>query len=251
MAKRVSLLICAALVISLSACGGRTPRPVAVSQSYDVDMNCTQIANEIEGNNKKITQLSVEREKLTGRNVAVATAGVLLMGVGALFLIDDGEAQETEIASYSARNRHLADLGAEKGCSEEANGVAPTVTSAETNSTVSTEPNSPSAQATTETAALDHDAAYEEWWSENKKGFRGAFARQLVNARIHGYSGDWRVDSISSVRYLGWTTEGYRVAVSYVMYGDNWSMHIESHDDTFIFTIEEGVLTSIKLDAAS
>jgi hypothetical protein len=50
----------AALAVTLSACAGRSPQPVAVVQPQDQFTDCTAIMAEVEANNRRVQELASE-----------------------------------------------------------------------------------------------------------------------------------------------------------------------------------------------
>ena len=165
MIRPSAALAFAALAVSLAACGGRAANPVAMKQSFDADLSCTQIVAEVEANQRRIQTLKKEDDDRAGHNAAVATIGVILVGLPALAMIDDGEAQQKEGAAFRVRNKHLAQMAAEKECPEAAQLAAATGYSG-----------SPREAATDDPAVAQ--AAFEAWYAGN----RAAFDRKLNDA---------------------------------------------------------------------
>jgi hypothetical protein len=101
--------------VGLSACAGRTAQPVSIAQSYDPDLSCTQIQAEITANEQKARQLSKENDSAHSANVAIGVVGALVFWP-ALFAIDAGNAEPTEMAALRARDEHLVTLADVHGC---------------------------------------------------------------------------------------------------------------------------------------
>lgn len=165
MIRPSAALALAALAVSLAACGGRAANPVAMKQSFDADLSCTQIVAEVEANQRRMQTLKKEDDDRAGHNAAVATIGVILVGLPALAMIDDGEAQEKEGAAFRVRNKHLAQMAADKECPEAAQLATATGYSG-----------SPREAATDDPAVAQ--AAFEAWYAGN----RAAFDRKLNDA---------------------------------------------------------------------
>lgn len=105
----------AAAILVMAGCAGRDATPVASYQSQDRDLACSQLAAEIAGNETKVAQLQREHDKAHDSNVAVGVVGAIVFWP-ALFALDTGKAQETEIAALRERNNNLARLQMEKRC---------------------------------------------------------------------------------------------------------------------------------------
>jgi len=65
---------CLALCLALAGCGGRAARPVAVTQSFDKDMTCAQIALEVDATGRAArppqpasTRQSARQARISGR----------------------------------------------------------------------------------------------------------------------------------------------------------------------------------------
>ena len=103
------------LCVGLSACAGRTAHPVSIAQSYDSDLSCAQIQAEIMANEQKAQQLYGQNASAHTANVAIGVVGALVFWP-ALFAIDAGNAETTEMAALRARDEHLANLADNHGC---------------------------------------------------------------------------------------------------------------------------------------
>ncbi len=112
---RTIIIPCLALLLSVSACGGRSANPVPVRHSSDTALSCQQLQSEYSFNRRTIDELRQEDLDRQGQNAAVAGL-VLLVGVGALVAMDTGEAQDTETEALLRRNLNLAALAGSNDC---------------------------------------------------------------------------------------------------------------------------------------
>ena len=99
----------------VAGCAGRDARPVDAYTSYDEQMSCNAISQEIVSNNGKIDATVAELQQTKGENVAVGVVGVILF-LPILFALDVSDAEKTEIAALENRNENLARIGHEKEC---------------------------------------------------------------------------------------------------------------------------------------
>lgn len=106
-----------AALLLVSACGGRSANPVAVTRSSDSALSCQQLQSEYTFNRRTIDELRQEDLDRQGQNAAVAGL-VLLVGVGALVAMDTGEAQDTETEALLRRNLSLAALAEQNDCDQ-------------------------------------------------------------------------------------------------------------------------------------
>ncbi|GAB5387347.1 MAG: hypothetical protein Alpg2KO_03150 [Alphaproteobacteria bacterium] len=108
-------LACASLLTLAACAGGRDPQPMAISQPDDAHMNCTEIKSELVSLNERFPDL-VSRKAEVWRKNARLWAGVPSMGASAIYMMEDGEAQEVELSAAQKRFYRLADHGIQKGC---------------------------------------------------------------------------------------------------------------------------------------
>jgi hypothetical protein len=100
------LFVPALLSISLlSACGGRTPDPVAEVQPGDSALTCAQLRSEITANTRAIEGLVKEQETKTAQNIVAGTAGAFLLVPW--FFMDMKGAAGDEARAYQRRNEAL------------------------------------------------------------------------------------------------------------------------------------------------
>ena len=76
--KIPAAIICA---LTLAACAGRDPQPIATVQAQDTYADCTQIRAEIEANNAKVKQLADEQGWKVAQNVSAGVVGFVLWPV--------------------------------------------------------------------------------------------------------------------------------------------------------------------------
>jgi hypothetical protein len=108
--QRVLLL---AAGLTLVACAGRDPHPVAVVQPQDAQSDCAMIRAEIEANNVQAEKLAEENHAKIAQNVAAGVVGVVVWPVW--FAMDAKGAAGTEMDALKARQQYLAAL-AEQRC---------------------------------------------------------------------------------------------------------------------------------------
>jgi len=116
----VIVLMAASLI---TACGGRKAMPVAINQSGDNQMSCQTLDNEMKNCRQEITSL-IPQSKKTGKNVALGIAGALVFAP-ALFFMDMGTAEKTELEAYRQRHNHLLSLADGKHCGLQAKRIEP------------------------------------------------------------------------------------------------------------------------------
>ncbi len=92
----------------LAGCGGRVAAPVALSNSFDVQLSCAHIEAEYAANRKRTSDLIGERGQSAQNNV-----GLLI--ISPLFL-DFSSTIQKELRAIQARDKRLAELGAAKSC---------------------------------------------------------------------------------------------------------------------------------------
>ncbi len=111
---RTTFLI-ASLVLVLTACAGRDPKPVAVTNMGDSSLDCASISREFEANERQIVSTGEERSNAQGKNVFLTVTGVVLFWP-ALFFIDPKSPERVEIEALRNRNKVLTDLAKTKKC---------------------------------------------------------------------------------------------------------------------------------------
>lgn len=117
--RRASTVLCVTLIqlSMLSACGGRTANPVRSVQAGDGLLGCEALRAEMSNVEAQAAALVPESKK-TGKNVALATAGVFL--IVPFFFMDSGAAEDAEIKAYRDRYAELQKTYAQKGCERQA-----------------------------------------------------------------------------------------------------------------------------------
>lgn len=103
-------------VLSLTACGGRTPAPVMVAQYGDQNKNCKALEYEIMNIQSEIQRLLPKTDK-TGKNVALGVAGWFFLVP--LFFMDFKNAEAVEYEAYRQRYQHLNAIAMSKNCGVE------------------------------------------------------------------------------------------------------------------------------------
>lgn len=109
--KRAITTLC--LISLLTACGGRTPNPVMISQYGDDRKSCRALEFEMTSIQGEIQRLLPDRDK-TGKNVALGVAGWFLLVP--LFFMDFKNAEATEYEAFRQRYNHLASIAIDKRC---------------------------------------------------------------------------------------------------------------------------------------
>ena len=104
------------LVSFLTACGGRTPNPVMISQYGDQKKSCKALKFEMANVQGDIQRLLPDRDK-TGQNVALGVAGAFLLFPW--FFMDFKNAEATEYEAFRQRYNHLVTIAMDKNCSVE------------------------------------------------------------------------------------------------------------------------------------
>ena len=103
------------LLLSLAACAGRLPEPVAVEQTGDLGLRCLVIDAEIGGNKERAAMLATQDDDAEAYNMAVGLTSFALFLPGLLSL-DMSDAETVEIAALEERNAYLETIGMRKGC---------------------------------------------------------------------------------------------------------------------------------------
>ncbi|MBV5328735.1 MAG: hypothetical protein JZU65_14080 [Chlorobium sp.] len=101
------------MVLPLSGCGGRTANPVKSVQVGDSGLSCDALRADMANVEAQVSALIPESKK-TGKNVALATAGLFL--IVPFFFIDNGDAEDAEIKAYRDRYGELQKMYAQKRC---------------------------------------------------------------------------------------------------------------------------------------
>ena len=117
--KIPAAIICA---LTLAACAGRDPQPIATVQPQDTYADCTQIRAEIEANNAKVKQLADEQGWKVAQNVSAGVVGFVLWPVW--FGMDFKDAAGKEAAALQARQQYLTTLATQR-CAAQAQAAPP------------------------------------------------------------------------------------------------------------------------------
>ena len=102
------------LTALLAGCAGRTPKPVAIVQPVDRQMDCNAIVSEVRSNSTQIGELGREDGQKVGQNVAVGIVGVLIPVLW--FGMDFQNASGKEGTALESRNQYLSTLAQQKNC---------------------------------------------------------------------------------------------------------------------------------------
>ncbi len=109
-------IIASILILTvLTACAGRTPRPVDAMKVTDKELTCEQIQNELLLSNNEISRLSVDADK-TAKNVALGIAGWFL--IIPWFFMDLKNAEKTEMEAHRQRINTLNLMYMNKKCGQ-------------------------------------------------------------------------------------------------------------------------------------
>lgn len=106
-------IVCALL---LSACGGRTARPVNTVVQYDDTLTCYDLGSQRRNNNGEIARLRGEKAKAIYHNFIKAC---LFFCIVPPFTMDFSNAQDIEVEALKARNLRLDELTRQKNCMQE------------------------------------------------------------------------------------------------------------------------------------
>lgn len=112
MKKYTNILIMASILF-VTACGGRTPQPVMVSQYGDAEKSCDALRYEIHNAENDIQMLLPKTDK-TGKNIALGVAGWFLLVPW--FFMDFKNAEATEYQALRQRHQHLISIAMTKKC---------------------------------------------------------------------------------------------------------------------------------------
>lgn len=102
-----------AIVLALTACGGRTAMPVASYQYGDEDKPCDTLRAEMAEIETKVAALMPKTQK-TGKNVALGVAGAWL--IVPWFFMDFTDSERIEVQAYQDRARTLNAIMVRKQC---------------------------------------------------------------------------------------------------------------------------------------
>ena len=100
------------LCLTLGACAGRTPAPVAVVQDRDQNADCATITAEIQSNTQQIAELGREDGAKVAQNVVAGVAGVFVPVLW--FAMDFQDASGKEGRALSQRNQYLSQIAARR-----------------------------------------------------------------------------------------------------------------------------------------
>jgi len=110
---RVSLA--AALFLCLAACAARQVTPIAMSQTNDDRLSCSELAQQIASNQATAVELLQADKRVEQGNTAKIVASVVFSGWIALS-IDLSNEEQIKMRSLVDRNDVLQQLSSQKGC---------------------------------------------------------------------------------------------------------------------------------------
>jgi hypothetical protein len=111
-----SLVTSAALAVTLAACAGRPPNPVAIIQPQDSFSDCTALMIEANANNQRMQELAGDEGGKVAQNVAAGVVGLFIWPVW--FAMDFQGSAGVEINALQARNQYLAARAAQQHCGD-------------------------------------------------------------------------------------------------------------------------------------
>lgn len=109
---RTMFAICVVVGL-LSACAGRSPEPVQVTQRTDTRLSCAEMDAEIASNNDRISGLYREEDDKRAQNI-LAVAGAILVFPPLLFAMDFQDAAGIEREALQQRQFRLAQLSSRR-----------------------------------------------------------------------------------------------------------------------------------------
>jgi hypothetical protein len=109
-----SFVTSAALALTLAACAGHAPSPVAVIQPTDAFADCTALLFEANANNQRMQDLAGDQGAKVAQNVAAGVAGLFIWPIW--FGMDFQRSAGIEISALQARNQYLAARAAQQHC---------------------------------------------------------------------------------------------------------------------------------------
>lgn len=102
------------VAITMVACAGRAPQPVAVVQAQDKHMDCPAISIEIQANNDKVQQLASDKGLKVAQNVTAGVAGLFIPVLW--FGMDWQGTEDKEITALQTRQQYLATMAEQRRC---------------------------------------------------------------------------------------------------------------------------------------
>jgi hypothetical protein len=103
--------------LSVSACGGREPHPVATTNPADSQFDCAGINREFEANERSIISINNERGGANAKNAMLGITGAVIF-FPALFFMDPKSPERVEIEALRNRNLVLTDIARNRGCAK-------------------------------------------------------------------------------------------------------------------------------------
>jgi hypothetical protein len=106
------VLAAIAVGVTLAACAGRDPQPIATVQPQDAVSDCAMISAEIQANNLKIKELADEQGIKVAQNVAAGVVGLVIWPVW--FGMDFKGAASKDLVALQSRQEYLTQLAAQR-----------------------------------------------------------------------------------------------------------------------------------------
>jgi hypothetical protein len=108
-----------AFALVATGCAGRASSPIAMVQTGDQELSCSQLRAEVLRNEQQAQTLYDQHKKASDSNIAIGVVGAVLFWP-ALFALDTGTAEKDEARALEGRNSHLSFVSAQKKCSDTA-----------------------------------------------------------------------------------------------------------------------------------
>lgn len=122
-AKRGAAVAAAALVLTLSACGGRKAEPLPLQTALDPQFDCVQLAAQRAFLVRRIADLEDERDFNRARTLSRVPGALIGSPISAILLADPSIAIYREIDAAEARDDELERLQEARGCLVQAPGA--------------------------------------------------------------------------------------------------------------------------------
>jgi hypothetical protein len=111
----IRLLLAAALALCIPACAARPVSPVAISQSTDDQLTCSELDQQIKSNQLAAVELLHKNKEVQEANTTKVVASVVFSAWIALS-IDLSHEEQIKMRALSDRNEELQRLKRQKRC---------------------------------------------------------------------------------------------------------------------------------------
>ena len=111
----IRLLLAAALALCIAACASRPVTPVAISQSNDAQLTCSELDQQIKSNQLAAVELMQKNKAVQQANTAKIVAA-FVFSEWIAFSVDLSHAEQIEMRALADRNEELQRLKRQKGC---------------------------------------------------------------------------------------------------------------------------------------